>query len=319
MNRDILTVIILAIVLGIAAIYLRGGFGTASFGNGGPFLSPKFEVSEPRAKETRNPKNLNFRERITTKAKKIIEKARERTEKRNNENDKKEIISKPVNEESKYKNKVIIDLSRAKESDPLKEYITIFISSRADFDSVNISGWEVKNSKGEKFKIGEGSRLPYSSTVNTKEIVFLKKKEKANIITGKSPIGTSFLTNICAGYFEQFQDFFPPLRQNCPHPKNESNINSAGLNDVCLDYIERLPVCRIPLSQKPFNLNNECLNFMEENINYSACVKEHKSENNFYTGIWMIYLNRDKEIFKQKREIISLYDESGKLVNSAIY
>lgn len=315
MNRDILIVIILAIVLGIAAIYLRGGLRTASFGNGGPYFSPKFEVSEPKERT----KRVNLRERITAKSRGIIERSRERVEKRNNKNDKKEIISKPASEESKYKNKVVIDLARSKESDPLKEYITIFISSRADFDSVNISGWGVKNSKGEKFKIGEGSRLPYSSSVNTKENVFLKKKEKANIITGRSPIGTSFLTNICAGYFEQFQDFSPSLKQNCPHPKNESNINSSGLNDVCLDYIEKLPVCRIPLSQKPFNLNNECLNFMEENINYNTCVKEHRFDNNFYTGTWMIYLNRDKEIFKQKREIISLYDESGKLVNSASY
>lgn len=311
MGRDILLVVILAVVLGIAALYLRGGFEMTSFGKNGPYFSPRFEVSEPRERE----ENLSLRERIINKTNKIMDKARKRTEERTDKNNKNEIISKPAADESAYKNKIIISAARAKESEPLKEYITIFVSSRADLEGVNISGWEIKNSKGEKFKIGGGSRLPYSSKVNIKENIFLKKKETANIITGRSSIGASFLTNVCVGYFEQFQDFFPSLRQNCPRPENEA----GGLDDVCLDYIEKLPACKVPVSQKPLNLNNECLNFIEENINYNACVKEYKADGNFYTGIWMVYLNRDKEIFKQKREIISLYDESGKFINSVSY
>lgn len=338
MGKDIAIVIIVLVGLFIVAIYF--GSGEFSFsgalGNGSdPYLSPRFKVSEPRelflssfgrrfsgqrtSDETRQGETRESSggfdrilrtafERSLLRGKSVRDTGRSET-----------ISEAPPKGVSLYQGRVFITAGRSKEIDPAREFITVSFASRSEGEDTNLTGWKIKTSRGEEFKIGEGARLPYSSAINPQSDIILKRGERANIITGRSPIGTSFATNICAGYFNQFQQFHPSLRTSCPHPSDEPKIASAGLNDTCLNYIERLSACQIPLSQKPFNLNSECLNYIEENVNYNGCVDAHKSDADFYTGTWFVYLNRDREIYKSSREIISLYDKSGLLIQSISY
>lgn len=329
MNKDILLVIILAVALGAAALYLKDGFTAASF-NGGPYLSPNFKVVEPKPREVkksggffnnRSSRNsVSLGEKMRQGENTIITKAKERSrleqEKKKQEDEAKRKLAL---KNSEFKDKVFITAARAKETDPSKEYITIFVSNKLGNDSIEISGWRVQNSKGEDFTIGKGVYMAYSSKVSVEENIYLKRGEKAHIITGRSPIGISFLTNKCTGYFGQFQDFSPALKKDCVSPGKEEGFKNADLTDNCVNYIERLPACEVPLKQKPFNLDNSCLAYIDENINYNGCVLAHKQDNDFYKGVWMVYLNRNKDIYKQTNDTVNLYDASGKLVSSAAY
>lgn len=323
MNKDIFIVIAVIVVLLVFFVYVSGANPLAST-TGGPYLSPKFTVREDSAPSARQSiVGGSFSEKIRAiitrnrSARQGLEPRTSVSAPRGVIESRQEVVSDASQNGSLYKGRVALQVTRAKEREAKKEYLTITV--RSGTSGVPITNWKLKNSKGEEFKIGKGTRLVFSSQVNPQEDIVLKGREKAVIITGRSPVGTSFRTNICVGYFEQFQDFVPPLRENCPRPINESNLQSAGLNDICLNYIERLSVCRIPLSQKPLNLNNECLNFIEENVNYNACVNEHKADSDFNGDTWMIYLNKDEEIWKQQREVITIYDQNGKLVDSASY
>lgn len=222
-----------------------------------------------------------------------------------------------VSVDSIYKTKATLRTGyNTKEEDPQKEYLEIRASSQ-NKEAIIISNWTIKGKSNLDITIGKGSYLPYSGRINPQEVIKLEPGEKAVIITGRSPIGTSFRLNECTGYFQQFQDFIPRLPKECPYPREE--YIPEYLNEDCVEYIERLPKCEFPINALPPNLLSTCHNYIIENINYKTCVQNHKSDANFYKKEWRVYLNRDEEIWKNKHDTITLYDENGATIDWDTY
>lgn len=221
-----------------------------------------------------------------------------------------------------YTNKISLEPGYASSNEVDREYLEIRTSEN-NTEKISITGWTLESSiTGEKITIGKGTYLPYTSKINPEENVFLFPGERAYIITGRSPIGSSFKTNICAGYFEQFQDFVPSINTSCPRPEKEKDFITTGpnrLNDACIDYVERIPQCQIVTRALPLDMQYECSSFITNKINYNTCVENHKNEVGFYGNEWRLYLNRDKELWKERRETIKLIDINGKLVDTITY
>lgn len=218
--------------------------------------------------------------------------------------------------ESAYTYKVDLSIGyAAKQSDPKKEYIEI-ISSYDNKKPLRLTGWVLVGNKKLDIKIGQGSYLPYSAQVNPQEDIFLKPGERAYVVTGESPIGTSFRVNKCTGYFEQFQDFEPSLAMDCPQPSDE-NI-PQNFNDQCLDYLDSLPRCQMQISIPP-GLSIACQNYISEKINYKTCVEIHKDDPDFYKPEWRIYLGRNEDLWGNRRDTIILKDGNGKLIDWESY
>lgn len=219
--------------------------------------------------------------------------------------------------DSIYKTKATLRVGyNVREEDPQKEYLEIRASSQ-NKEAIVISNWTIKGKTGLDVKIGKGSYLPYSGQVNPQEAIKLEPGEKAVIITGRSPIGTSFRLNKCTGYFQQFQEFIPRLPKECPYPKEE--YIPEYLNEDCVEHIERLPKCEFPVNALPPNLLSTCHNYIIENVNYKTCVQNHRSDTNFYKKEWRVYLNRDTEIWGNKHDTIALYDENGATIDWVAY
>ena len=222
---------------------------------------------------------------------------------------------------SKYKDIVSISsYSQAKNTDPNKERIEIRVKRGVE-GKIVITNWRLESAvTGGGDNIEGGSYLPYSARVNPKNQIALEAGDKAVIVTGRSPIGVSFQINKCIGYFEQFQDFEPSLSRSCPDPVDDlPNLGVGDLANACFDFIDRLPRCEIYLDALPGNLGGFCLNYINQKINYNSCVDTHKDDSGFYTGEWRVYLERDQELWKKKREIIKLLDEEGKIVDVITY
>ena len=218
--------------------------------------------------------------------------------------------------ESAYKYKVSLKTGYyTRESDPQKQFIEIRASSQND-RPIRITGWSLVGKNGLDITIAQGAYLPYSAQVNPQQDIFLEKGGLAVIVTGESPIGTSFRLNKCTGYFEQFQDFYPDLPKDCPQPADE-NL-SSNLNDQCLDYLERLPRCEMKISIPP-GLSNACQTYINDKINYKTCVEIHKNDPDFYQPEWRIYLGRKESLWKSKRETIILQDENKKIIDWVSY
>ncbi len=223
---------------------------------------------------------------------------------------------------STYKGKVVLKKGNATYDNPNKEYLIIEFGG-GDRNKVNITGWKLQSAvTGKSITIPEASYLPYTSTVNSKQDVFVSSGEKIYITTGRSPIGTSFRTNLCTGYLEQFQNFYPYLKKECPAPEDEDDFITTGpnaFNDDCIDYVENLSTCKINTRNLPLDMQHECQVYINNEINYNACVKKHKNEPGFYNQEWRIFLNRSEEMWKQKRETIKLMDSEGNLIDTLTY
>jgi len=220
-----------------------------------------------------------------------------------------------------YKDKVFLKKGLANYSDSDSEYL-IIETDKNNTGRIGVSDWSIESiMTGEKIYIGKATYLPYSSKVNTLESIFLSPGEKIYLTTGRSPIGTSFRTNLCTGYFEQFQNFSPALKKECPLPEDEASFITVGpnsYNDECIDLVKDIPRCEINTKTLRAGLQYECQTYIA-NINYNNCVDIHKNEENFYKDEWRIYLNRETELWKNSRETLRLFDAEGKVVDTITY
>lgn len=217
---------------------------------------------------------------------------------------------------SQYEGKIILRATQAREQDPLKEYLEI--TALASLEApVTITGWTLVGKENLDIAVGEGATFVLSAQTNPTGAVRIGPGEKAYVITGKSPIGTSFKINKCAGYLQQFRSFKPSLSLICPAPKDEPG--AANLPDVCLDYLENLRRCQAPISIPGPVASAGCRDYVEDNINYNGCVKNHKDDDDFYGKEWRIYLGRDAELWQSRRETITLRDNEGKIVDRVSY
>jgi len=215
--------------------------------------------------------------------------------------------------QSQYKGMVTI--SNINRSDtPGQEFITIRASGN-NRQTILVTGWTLKSiSSGNQVKIPKGTYLFFSGMLNM-------AGETLHLITGVSPIGVSFKTNKCSGYLGQFQTFVPYLYNKCPLPRDEdlSSIPKLVINDACLDYIESMNSCKVQTEPLPTNWSYECTNFIQSKLNYPSCVNTYKNDKDFYQNEWRVYLKRSEKIWRNQREVVVLYDEVGKVVDTLKY
>lgn len=207
-----------------------------------------------------------------------------------------------------------------KQTDPDQEYVVLQASAR-NRERILLTGWRLSNEvTNESFEIPGASALPYSGKINAEHALFLAPGEEVIIATGRSPIGVSFKENSCTGYFGKFQSFTPTLDLSCPLPQTEVPLGSPlRFDDVCMDYIERIPRCTVTLKALPIELDNTCQSFITTELTYNSCVENHKHEGSFYKNVWRVYLKRDHDIWSNGRGALKLLDATGKTVDVFTY
>ncbi len=201
------------------------------------------------------------------------------------------------------------------------EYITLRASG-SNTSGVTISGWTlVSGMTGMSATIPQGTRIPQTGSVNYEEPILLGPGEEAVIVSGRSPIGVSFKESRCTGYLSQFQDYTPSLDMQCPAPDAEITYapSSVSNDNKCLSFLEGLSRCRIETAPLPDNLSTDCRNFIGTHITYNGCVMNHRNEPTFLEHTWRVYLRYDQKLWKERREVIKLLDESGKTVDVFTY
>jgi hypothetical protein len=208
------------------------------------------------------------------------------------------------------------------------EYLTIQNASQ-NTKSVDISGWHiVSTTSGNQVTVGLGVSLAMpgqsfpAGDINGSEDIVLKPGGTAYIISGYSPISQSFLINKCTGYFNQSNTFYPSLPYNCPSISKEpvpSSLNALG--DACHDYVNSYPQCTSAPTTFPQSVAQDynCQLFVTKEANYNQCVTSHRSDADFLTSQWYVYLNHTQTIWKSRYESIELRDLDNKVVDRISY
>lgn len=293
MNRDIAWVIFFLLLLGVAWAAQNKSSGT--LGGGGIILEPGGSSSRPDSYssfQSTDSSSSKPQEKIDTKE--------------------------DLEETNKWEGAINISYARAKENNPQKEYIELRPSFSAK-DSMPISGWYLQNRDGTKAQIPKGTNLAYSARVNPQQTIYLNSGDRAIIITGESPVGTSFRLNKCTGYFGQFQEFNPSLPKHCPDPEDELENSSLYYEDECYNYVKTLSRCETPLRDFALDISNDCREFLNEDLTYTSCVDAHKNDDDFYEKEWRIYLGRNEELWSNGRDAIRLFDDKGNLIKEIAY
>jgi len=292
------------IIVIIGLIVLSALTGGNLLGVGGDRASSTPRTTTTRTTQTREPtardisRELNKTEKEVTKLEQDIQSA---------------LAAKDA---SPFKGQITIrSVSGIASADPLREYITLQAGTK-NSGPIAITGWRLTSLKtGRSVAIKDGVSLYFEHAGNSKETIWLKPGDKALIATGRSPIYYSFRVNKCSGYFNQFSSFSPTLSSQCPAPRDE-NLSSIPKNDdICLDYINRFPRCRVQTKTMPNGISGQCEEFLIKKLTYDSCVETHRSDSDFFKAEWRIYLERDESLWETKRETIQLTDLNGKLVD----
>ena len=217
---------------------------------------------------------------------------------------------------SQYDGKVRVSTGRAKETISANEYVDITTRFLEKNEKINITGWRLENSKGERFIIEGGTYVVFPGQINSRQSIILESGSKVHIITGTSPIGANFQTNLCTGYLNQYNKFQPALRNECPRPEDEKT--AQNLQDECIEFLEDLPRCQAPTNINATTLLT-CQNYANQEINYSKCVLNHRNDADFFKKEWYVYLGRSVGIWKEKKETITLKDSLGKIISTVTY
>ncbi len=212
-------------------------------------------------------------------------------------------------------------VSGADSQNPDNEYIEIDVSQNAGVP-VDLTGWTLESgATGNAAVIPKGTEVPVSGIVNAAQDIVLVPGEQALVISGQSPIGASFRDNKCIGYFSDFQNFSPPLPQNCPIPSDElSSFYGANYirDAACITYVDTLSRCQAALTP-PTNVSGACQSFLIKYLNYNGCVDAHQSDADFEGNTWRVYLGRTNSMWRTQNEVVKLLDANGKTVDAFSY
>lgn len=203
--------------------------------------------------------------------------------------------------------------------DPKQEYL--LLSAKSNNPSpVNISKWYLKSYVTEESAaITQGDRLLASWRHPVESDILLRPGESAYLITGKSPIDTSFHENMCTGYLRSQTNLYPGLSLSCPNPSSEmKKYGKIPLDDdSCYNYVNSLGSCTTvdydTVAGK--KLSAGCSYFLAHTFSHDACIVKHQHDPFFDTyGYWHIYLGQTTNLWRGQREIIRLMDENDKVV-----
>ena len=217
---------------------------------------------------------------------------------------------------SQYKGQVTVQWGSYGSTNPNQEYIEIDANS-SNKNPVDITGWWLMStSTGQRVYIPQSTALYFANAQNSVQDVILSPGERAYIVTGRSPIGFGFHTNVCSGYLSQKTSFTPRLYTSCPVvdtssiPRTQNNVN-------CLDLLSGIGSCRTYSQTLNNTYSYECQQLVETKFNYQSCVDIHKNDSTFYSPkTWYVYLQRDNILWVPRYEVVTLYDTLGKPVQT---
>ncbi len=236
-------------------------------------------------------------------------------------------------------------------TEPSEEYVTI---ENHGSSPINLTGWKLKNNTANRTYYSGNQAVHYGSTEVTipqaagyiappgsfglLQNVVLQPGESAVVNTGitgvQSPYKiTNFKENECSGCIEALPqyDFTPPLSSMCVSPSREPGID--GLDSACKTFISGIGMCQTPTIGTPPRSSEQCdncvngrpapssacLNFIKAHFSYQGCLNYHANDPKFYGTTWRIFLGQKWELWNKEDEVISLFDQFGKLAAYKAY
>lgn len=218
---------------------------------------------------------------------------------------------------SPYQGQVALKVGNVKETDPAREYLILEVNDAVE--PITISGWSLESYvTNSRASLPEGAALLADDNDRTADPIRLAAGERAYVLTGETPLRTSFRENLCTGYLVEYGSFYPSLSKQCPLPSDEllQYGSVSASDDECFEFVADIRRCEIVDRDErdDADLSSRCESFVRNVLDYEGCVAKHKSEPTFFGTTWRVYLDRDRELWRSTRDVIRLLDADGKVV-----
>ncbi len=200
------------------------------------------------------------------------------------------------------------------------EYLQIS-ASYSNTSPIDMTGWVL-----ESALTGTRVALPPAASpfmANGPNAVLPLSVEPGGVVivsSATSPVGVSFRENACTGYLGQFQEFNPPLQDDCPSPSEVLPMTMENLQrygDACFDAVSNLPRCRFPTTLP--EVAGSCKAFLTEYLSYNGCVTQMRSRLQFQKNEWRVFLGARTELWRDSHDAIRLLDAQGRTVSVFVY
>ncbi len=225
---------------------------------------------------------------------------------------------------SPYYDQVQINGGSAKSSAYEKESVEIY--NRANYN-INVTGWTISAERGKNsYALPQAYIIPGYDDLSYTGNLELRPSDRIILYTKRSPLGYSkttksdysFRLNKCTGYLNDTYDFSPALPNQCPKIELTDEEKDSLDND-CLNFIKNLSGCHKVTGAEYSKRSASCRDFLKEKVSYSACVSEHRFDNDFYKNQWNLYLGRTGEVWNNTSETLILRDANGLVVDQYKY
>ena len=209
-------------------------------------------------------------------------------------------------------------VSSVKESNPDREYFVLLVSNVVS-TPLTITDWKVFDRQTKvSHAIPQGVEVFGSQDTSSPVVVY--SGDRLFISSGDSPVDISFQVNKCSGYLSQHTSFVPTIKTSCPDPVQEfSAYERVPFSDVaCYTLVSSLPLCT-SVDTAPSDVTTSCRNFLQQVLTEEGCVSQHRNDPDFLTGEWRLFLGSDKELWKNRDNVLYLLDENNLLVATLVY
>ena len=215
---------------------------------------------------------------------------------------------------SPYKGKIAIGYVSGWGTVP--EYESMTLENKSEKEIIPITGFRIENSRGGVFAIPQGQEIPGISGA-ADATIFLKPGDRAIITPGRQDRHMNFRENLCTGYFDETSNFIPSLSHACPRQE----IKTLGaFSDSCLAIISSLSYCRTAPPSFPSRVpDSSCNDYIANHFSYVGCVADYRTRSDFYSHNWLIWMQRDREFFRNPLEHVIVKDQQGKTVDEYSY
>lgn len=223
---------------------------------------------------------------------------------------------------SPYRDQVHIDKGTATRTSVDEEYIRISAAS-GNTSPTDITGWSLQSVlTGVRAYIPRGTEVFLMGTVNVQKNIQLEGGGSAIATSGQSPLGTSIRENLCTGYLNQLQTFYPKLKERCPDPAEVLPLTADNLRiygDTCVDFVKTISSCKAPIQSFTPELSIACRNYLADTLSYNGCALRYHYSSGFEDRTWRVYLNASKELWRNTHDVIRLLDAEGRTVDAITY
>ena len=215
----------------------------------------------------------------------------------------------------------VVFLDRAsgvKASKPDREYFVLLVSDVLSAP-ITITDWKVFDRATKRIhRIPRAVKVFGSGDVSAS--VVISAGDRIFVSSGDSPVKTSFQVNKCSGYRSQSVDFVPSIKTTCTDPVRE--FTSYGKvpfsDDVCYDTVSSLSPCTT-VKTVPQGVTTTCRDFLQQVLSEKGCVSRHRNDADFFTGEWRLFLKSDRELWRNRDNVLYLLDENDLLVATMVY